>query len=166
MLTLTLFDPIGFRGRAHRGGAHHLVQIAPDARRRLAICLARCLMAPGLCRSTPTGLCRVKRCTTRSMSRSWRRRLPANVQSPQHVPPVCLAIDCAGCGTARSGLVSRRPAQPHRPLGRRRPHRGDLIAAARSVGLDFLFLTDHNTTSGLPFMNSAPRSGFAYGGWD
>jgi len=144
LITLTLFDPHGFRGAGHRGGDSHVVQIAPD------------LATPGY---FPGPL----------LAGEWTVQLDTHMIMPE--PPVRYWLDVT---FAPDTEVSRPPS----PVPAPRPairgagwYRGDLhchthhsdaagftvpdlLQAAREYGLDFVFLTDHNTVSGLPEMDA------------
>ena len=141
MLTLTIFDPHGFRGARHRGGNRHTVQIAEDA------------ATPGyLPGPLPAGEWIVQVDTHRIMpgapvdytieiamstdiSTPAERALPETERS---------AARGRGAGWFRGDLHSHTD---HSDAGTRTV--ADLIAAAQDSGLDFLFITDHNTTSSL-----------------
>ncbi len=142
LITLTLFDPAGFRGAGHRGGDSHRVRISPAG------------ATPGyLPGPLPPG--------------EW------NVQVDTHMimpgPAVQYALDIR-ITEGTDATIDRLPLpedsaqrMPQRGVGW---YRGDLhshtdhsdaegctvvelVQAARQQGLNFLFLTDHNTTSGL-----------------
>jgi hypothetical protein len=138
MLTLTLFDANRFRGAGHRGGDHHVVQIANDA------------ATPGyLPGPLPAG--------------EWVAQIDTHMIMPG--APLHYTLDV----TTKSGGAVALPANPPplKPRKSRGPgwYRGDLhshtlhsdasqtvtelVQCARETGLDFLFLTDHNTTSSL-----------------
>ena len=141
MLTLTLFDPHGFRGARHRGGSQHTVQIGPSA------------ATPGyLCGPLPAG--------------EWIVQIDTHRIVPGAPVHYTLGITLEGAervtahNSPASANVQRRPSRPagwfrgdlhshtdHSDAGSRTI--ADLIAAAQNTGLDFLFITDHNTTSSL-----------------
>jgi hypothetical protein len=144
MVTLTLFDAQGFRGAGHRGGADHLVVITPT------------IATPGY---HPGPL----------SPGEWTVQIDTHMIMPGE--PLQYTLDV----TAEPGPSVDQPAlvgavQPFTPRG---PgwYRGDLhshtdhsdasqsvaklLEAAHRHGLDFLFLTDHNTTSPLPEMAAA-----------
>lgn len=138
MLTLTLFDPAGFRGAGHRGGDEHIVQIGPAS--------ATPGYEPG---PLPPG--------------EWIAQIDTHMIMPGEPVRYTLTVEVEQ-GTAAPVAPPQPPVQPAR---RRGPgwFRGDLhshtdhsdadrsvadlVQAARTEGLDFIFLTDHNTVSGL-----------------
>ena len=141
MLTLTLFDPHGFRGARHRGGSQHTVVIAATA------------ATPGyLAGPLPAG--------------EWVVQIDTHRIMPGAPVQYTLDITLSGseAGTIASAAASTHSKQhPIRPPGW---YRGDLhshtdhsdagertvtdlVGAAQATGLDFLFVTDHNTTSSL-----------------
>ncbi len=141
MLTLTLFDPHGFRGARHRGGRQHAVTISAAA------------ATPGyLAGALPAG--------------EWVVQIDAHRIMPG--APLHYAIDIA------IATETEAPVKHVLPAGKRngRQERGagwyrgdlhshtdhsdagertvtDLVATAQDAELDFLFITDHNTTSSL-----------------
>jgi hypothetical protein len=143
MLTLTLFDPTGFRGAGHRGGNQHIVQIGPAG--------ATPGYEPG---PLPPG--------------EWIAQIDTHMIMPGEPVRYTLTVEIEP-GTAPPPT----PAQPlMQPASRGTPgwFRGDLhshtdhsdanrnvadlVQAARREGLDFIFLTDHNTVSGLAEVQS------------
>ncbi|HAJ35990.1 MAG TPA: phosphotransferase [Chloroflexi bacterium] len=141
MLTLTLFDPHGFRGARHRDGARHDVVISSHS------------ATPGyLPGPLPAG--------------DWIVQIDAHRILPGAPLHYTLAVEIGADDTlaqasvtpqGRPGAVVRKGAgwyrgdlhshTSHSDAGERTVI--DLVAAARAVGLDFLFLTDHNTISPL-----------------
>jgi hypothetical protein len=153
LLTLTLFDPSGFRGAGHRGGASQRVRIsAAEA-------------TPGyLPGPLPAG--------------RWIVQIDTHMIMPGE--PVHYHLDVSVSAGARADLrpdaataapppAARAVARPGRGPGWRRgdlhshTHHSDadersvadLIEMARAAGLDFIFLTDHNTTAGLAEMDAS-----------
>ncbi len=150
LLTLTLFDPHGFRGAGHRGGAHHHVSIDTAA------------ATPGyLPGRLPAG--------------RWVVEIDTHMIMPGD--PVAYTLDVTAIERAGEDGVApdreppvRGPAKgPARGPGW---YRGDLhthtdhsdaddfpvaalLATAGQAGFDFVFLTDHNTISGLAEMDAA-----------
>jgi hypothetical protein len=148
LITLTVFDPEGFRGAGHRGGDSHDVRMSTRE--------ATPGYIPG---PLPAG--------------AWTAEIDTHMIMPGE--PVRYQLDI----TVTGDTGSTRPAPPPPktdPTGtpRRGPgwYRGDLhthsnhsdagkttvadlVEAARAYGLDFVFLTDHNTTSGLAEMDAA-----------
>lgn len=144
LLTLTLFDPNGFRGAGHRGGDSHTVEITATS------------ATPGyFAGALPAG--------------EWIVQVDTHMVLPGE--PVHYTIDIAteidANATVRS--VDRalpdfsRIANPNRGWYRGDIHSHtlhsdaswtaqELVAAARQQGLDFIALTDHNTTSALAEM--------------
>lgn len=153
MICLTLFDPAGFRGAGHRHGNRHVVELGRGA--------ATPGFLPG---PLPAG--------------------PWVVQLDTHMvmPAAACSYDIA-VAFEFGGAPSADPAPPARPAPRfdrivkRRAgwYRGDLhahtvhsdgawevadlVAAARTRGLDFVTLTDHNTISGLAAMAGCAGDG-------
>ncbi len=150
LVTLTLFDPAGFRGAGLRAATWHHAHVEAGT------------ASPGyLPGPLPGG--------------EWLAEIDTHMIMPGE--PVHYTLDVAladGSGpTPRAAsLPDRRALQPDRGPGWYRgdlhthTHHSDggersvaeLIEAARDAGLDFLFLTDHNTTAGLAEMDacSAP----------
>jgi hypothetical protein len=142
MLTLALFDPKGFRGAGHRGGHSHRVRIsAAEA-------------TPGYIAGPLT-------------AGEWTAEVDTHMVMPgaavQYTLDITIAKGAGATTEMRPTAVRRAPRIPQRGAGW---YRGDLhshtdhsdadgcsvaelVGAARKQGLDFLFLTDHNTTSGL-----------------
>lgn len=143
LLTLTLFDPHGFRGAGHRSGAEHRVRITPTE--------ATTGYIPG---PLPSG--------------EWTVEIDAHRVMPGE--PLHYALEVRMVIASTPGPESSAAPAPRRmdPL-REGPawFRGDLhththhsdadaaqgVAAlaklAQGRGLDFLFITDHNTKAGL-----------------
>ena len=150
LLTLSLFDPAGFRGAGHRGGSHHHVTIDAEA------------ATPGyLPGRLPAG--------------EWVVEIDTHMIMPGD--PVRYTLDVIATERVGEGVAlpnagppaSQAPAEPARGPGW---YRGDLhthtnhsdaddfpvadlLATARQAGFDFIFLTDHNTISGLAEMDAA-----------
>lgn len=161
-ITLTLFDPRGFRGAGHREAPHHQVCITPSQ------------ATPGyLPGPIPAG--------------EWIAEVDTHMVMPGE--PVRYTLDvCATDGPAEpDGPPSRRPQAGVLAPGVRRAawaatrasagsgprwYRGDLhththhsdaagfsvsdlLDAAQEAGLDFVFVTDHNTNAGLAELDAA-----------
>jgi hypothetical protein len=143
LLSLTLFDPNGFRGSGHRGGNHHTVEIAAGA--------ATPGYLPGV---LPAG--------------EWIAEIDTHMVMPGEPCTYTLEVwadegSSAASATSATTQAVSTPESYARGFGW---YRGDLhshtdhsdadrsvaqlLEAARNVALDFIFLTDHNTTSGLP----------------
>ncbi len=141
MLTLSLFDPHGFRGARHRGGARHDVRIDAYA------------ATPGyLPGALPAGEWIVEIDTHRIMPGApLHYTLEVEIgaagetvstsATPQGKPG---AVVRSGAGWFRGDLHSHTN---HSDAGDRSV--AQLVAEAKAVGLDFLFLTDHNTIASL-----------------
>ena len=141
MLTLSLFDPHGFRGARHRGGARHDVRIGAYA------------ATPGyLPGALPAGEWIVEIDTHRILPGAPLHCTleveigvagdpVAALVTPQGKPG---AVVRSGAGWFRGDLHSHTD---HSDAGDRSV--AQLVAEAKTAGLDFLFLTDHNTTSPL-----------------
>jgi len=149
MLTLTLFDAQGFRGAGHRGGNQHVVRITPN------------VATPGyLAGALPDG--------------EWIAQIDTHMIMPGEPCHYRLEITVT---PAAAMQPEDRQVQPIRPTPQFTPQgagwvRGDLhshtnhsdaddrtvaelIQQARAYKLDFIFLTDHNTTSPLAEMYAA-----------
>jgi hypothetical protein len=139
MITLTVFDPSGFRGAGHRHGSTHLV--------RLEGATATPGYTPG---PLPAG--------------EWTVQLDTHMIMPGD--PVRYTLDVhmiLGDGqvaprgeAARTARVVRQgPGWFRGDLHSHTVHSdasqsvNTLVQMAEQVGLDFIFLTDHNTTAGL-----------------
>ena len=145
LLTLTVFDPHGFRGARHRSGtAQHVTLSATEATPGYQ---------PG---SLPTG--------------TWIVEVDTHMIMPGETVSYTLDVmltegvtDDAVVSRARVPAVVR--AQPGWYRGDLHTHSdhsdahdfpvADLLQMARDAGLDFVFLTDHNTVSGLLEMDAA-----------
>ena len=141
MLTLTLFDPDGFRGARHRGGSQHAVVISDTA------------ATPGyLAGPLPAGEWVVQIDTHRIMPGApVHYKLDIAISTETEAPMTHVLPEGRrnggrdrGTGWYRGDLHSHTD---HSDAGERTV--ADLIAAAQDAGLDFLFVTDHNTTSTL-----------------
>ncbi|MEJ5199868.1 MAG: hypothetical protein WHX53_13175, partial [Anaerolineae bacterium] len=161
LITLTIFDPDGFRGAGHRDGAQHRVRIAADG------------ATPGyLPGPLPAGEWTVQLDTHRIMpGEPVRYSLDVDVVSAPPLtsplapplkgegssPPPSLSGKGAGglgeTGKEAGGLGAAK-AKPGWYRGDLHTHTihsdaegvtvADLLATARRAGLDFIFLTDHN----------------------
>ncbi|MBM4456341.1 MAG: phosphotransferase [Chloroflexi bacterium] len=141
LLTLTLFDPHGFRGAGHRGGACHQVRLTAEE------------ATPGYLRGQlPAG--------------AWNVQIDTHMIMPAEA--VCYWLDVS---IVRGGVSSSETPIVFEPPAHKTPRRGpgwyrgdlhthtnhsdggkrtvaELIQSARQAGLDFVFLTDHNTNAG------------------
>ena len=149
MLTLTLFDPNGFRGARHRDGCRHDLTLCADS--------ATPGYLPGL---LPAG--------------QWVVQIDSHRILPGQPLAYTFEILCSAFASPLSPPLSLpAPSQPGRVV-RPEPgwYRGDLhshtdhsdagdrtvaqlLTQARAAGLDFLFLTDHNTVSPLAEIDAA-----------
>lgn len=149
MLTLTLFDAHGFRGAGHRGGNSHAVRITPAA------------ATPGyLAGALPAG--------------EWIAQIDTHMIMPDEPCHYQLEISVTPAAAMQPADLQVQPARPTPQLPPRGPGwvRGDLhshtnhsdadhrtvaelLQKAREYKLDFIFLTDHNTTSPLAEMYAA-----------
>ncbi|MCG8606923.1 CehA/McbA family metallohydrolase, partial [bacterium] len=145
MLTLTVFDPNGFRGAGHRGGASHRVRIGPV------------MASPGYIPGPlPDGEWTVQLDTHRIM--------PGD--AVDYEMDVHIIEGENGKGEGGSLRKTSVPVKPKRGPGwywgdlHSHTHHSDaggrtvaeLVQTARDHALDFIFLTDHNTTAGLEEM--------------
>ena len=144
LLTLSVFDPSGWRGAGHRHGERHEIVLTKDR------------ASPGF---MPGAV----------QAGTWTVVVDAHVVMPG--PPCVLRLDVTGNDDPAPGPVIPRKTNPGRPARGRGWYRGDLhahtlhsdadwdvpelVAYARSQRLDFATLTDHNTVSGLAEMDAA-----------
>ncbi|MBN1249005.1 MAG: PHP domain-containing protein [Anaerolineae bacterium] len=159
LVTLTLFDPLGFRGAGHRGGARQRVRIEADA------------ATPGyLPGPVLAGVWTVQVDTHMVMPGTpLTYRLDVRALGPGEIGPA-LPDGCAEIPlVARPDVAKVEGGAPCTTAGWYRgdfhthTHHSDaadfsvsdLIAEAQAFDLDFVFLTDHNTVSGLPEMDAA-----------
>ncbi len=149
LLTLTIFDPAGFRGAGHRGGDTHLVSISQNQ------------ATPGyLPGSLDAGEWTIQIDTHMVMPGDVvQYDLEINLIKPERLshpaPPLSLAparrrVLRPGSGWYRGDLHTHTD---HSDADGRTVT--DLLQSARAAGLDFIFLTDHNTISGLAEMDAA-----------
>ena len=149
MICLTLFDPDGFRGAGHRHGNRHVVEIGSDA--------ATPGFLPG---PLPAGQWVVQLDTHMVMPGAACRYELTAVFDHDEAPPTAASLPPA---PRFERIVERRAGWYRGDLHAHTVHSdgawevADLVAAARARGLDFVTLTDHNTTSGLAAM--ARRAG-------
>ena len=145
LLTLIVFDPHGFRGARHRGGtAHHVTLSATEATLGYQ---------PG---PLPAGMWIVEVDTHMIMpgetvSYTLDVMLTEGVTNDavaprEHVPAI--ARTQAGWYRGDVHTHSDHSDAHDFPVA-------DLLQMARDAGLDFVFLTDHNTVSGLLEMDAA-----------
>jgi hypothetical protein len=146
LITLTVFDPHGFRGAGHRGGADHRVHIAVNS--------ATPGYLPGSCSAG-----------------TWTVQIDTHMIMPGEDVHYELDIDIGE--NARGEIENLAASRTRRkdPLRGAGWYRGDLhshtyhsdadersvaelIQTARDARLDFIFLTDHNTTAGLVEMDA------------
>ncbi len=145
LLTLTVFDPHGFRGARHRSGTtHHVTLSATEA-------------TPGYFPGPlPAG--------------TWTVEVDTHMVMPGETVSYTLDVTLAAGATGADAPLRRRPPVIARPqpgwyrgdLHTHSDHSdahdfpvADLLRLARDAGLDFVFLTDHNTVSGLPEMDAS-----------
>ncbi len=147
-LTLTLFDPEGFRGAGHRGGAAHHVRIAAGE------------ATPGyLPGPLPSGAWTVEIDTHMIMPGTpVRYRLEiALTEGTGALPAHC--VEPLPHVATDSGLGAAAVPGPGWYRGDLHTHShhsdakaftvADMVSLARDYELDFFFLTDHNTNAGL-----------------
>jgi hypothetical protein len=149
MVTLTLFDPAGFRGAGHRGGNQHRVRI--DARHATPGYTPGPLPAGEWIVQLDTHMIMPGEALHYTLTVTATTADPVEQVSPQAhmVTPPTLAPK--GPGWYRGDLHS------HTDHSDARQSVAELVASARQAALDFIFLTDHNTLSGLPEMYAAAR---------
>jgi hypothetical protein len=148
LLTLTLFGPAGFRGAGHRGGASHRVRISA------AVATPGYLPGP-----LPAG--------------AWIVQVDTHMIMPGEALHYRLDVTITeGAGRGIEGPLPPEASVLRAPQRGEGWYRGDLhththhsdaadctvaglIQAARDCGLDFVFLTDHNTIAGLAEMDAS-----------
>ncbi|MCJ7736204.1 MAG: CehA/McbA family metallohydrolase [Anaerolineae bacterium] len=152
LLTLTIFDPDGFRGAGHRGGNSHQVHITASA------ATAGYLAGP-----LPAGEWMIQ-IDTHLIMPGERLRYNLSVRArPAAEDPAVQVSTIVGSDRAMVGRVARQiPGWYRGDLHAHTCHSdaaaftvADLVRLARSYLLDFVFLTDHNTVSGLAEMDAA-----------
>ncbi len=143
LLTLTLFDPNGFRGAGHRGGDTHTVELTPDA------------ATPGyLAGALPAG--------------EWTVQIDTHMVLPGEPVHYTLEVAVEEATIDRAATPVPTPDFSRVITAEAGWYRGDLhshtlhsdaswtaqelVAAARQLDLDFIALTDHNTISPLAEM--------------
>ncbi len=157
LLTLTVLDSRGFRGAGHRAGGSHQVGIGTAG------------ATPGyLPGPLPAGPWVVQIDTHMVMpGEPVHYMLDISVAegaggrdetTPLPVPPSRVA-SLRGAGWYRGDLHSHTH---HSDAGERTV--AELIGSARDAGLDFIFLTDHNTTAGLAEMDASRGDGLLTAG--
>ncbi len=156
LLTLTLFDPAGFRGAGHRGGAEHLVEISAGN--------ATPGYAPG---PLPSGRWTIQIDTHMILPGEpcrYQIEISADVERDSAEQNLPSALGSAVPDFAR--IANPNPGWYRGDLHAHTIHSDadwdvpDLVAAARDQGLDFVTLTDHNTVSGLAEMEAYATDGF------
>ncbi len=156
LLTLTLFDPTGFRGAGHRGGTEHTVEI--DAGN------AAPGYAPGPLTAGPWTVQIDTHMILPGEPCHYQLDISAEVasDSSEQDLPGTLATAVPGF----THVANPNPGWYRGDLHAHTIHSdadwdvADLVAAARDQGLDFVTLTDHNTVSGLVEMQSYAADGF------
>ena len=147
MITLTLFDPFGWRGSGHRHGIEHIVQISAQA--------ATPGYMPGPIKAG-----------------EWVVQLDTHMIMPGEDVYYQLEVTCVqgrlGEIVQARSTASLQAALPtkagwyrgdlhshshHSDAGNRTV--AELIQTARDYRLDFIFLSDHNTIAGLAEMDAA-----------
>jgi hypothetical protein len=156
LLTLTLFDPAGFRGAGHRGGNEHVVTIDADN--------TTPGYAPG---PLPSGRWTVQIDTHMVLpGEPCRYQLDISADAAADSPEQGLASKPAPALPSFAHVANPNPGWYRGDLHAHTIHSDadwnvpDLVAAARERGLDFVTLTDHNTVSGLTEMEAHAADGF------
>lgn len=144
LLTLTLFDPSGFRGAGHRGGETHEVELTPTAATRGYL--------PG---ALPAGEWTVQVDTHMVLpGEALHYTLDVTVESDPEAaitPVVRAQPDFSRVANPNPGWY-RGDLHSHTLHSDASWTAHELVAAARGQGLDFIALTDHNTISPLAEM--------------
>jgi len=152
LLTLTIFDPDGFRGAGHRGGNSHQVHIGASS------------ATPGyLAGPLPAGEWIIEIDTHMIVPGEPLRYSLSVVAGTAAEEPTVQHSPVARANKVMAGRVARQVAGWYRgDLHAHTCHSDaaaftvpDLVRLARSYNLDFVFLTDHNTVSGLDEMDGA-----------
>jgi hypothetical protein len=152
LLTLTIFDPAGFRGAGHRGGNSHQVHVAVSA------------ATPGyLVGPLPAGEWSIQIDTHMIMPGEPLRYSLSVVAGTAAQEAAVQPTVVVGANEAMVGRVVCPVAGWYRgDLHSHTCHSDaaafavpDLVRLARLYDLDFVFLTDHNTTSGLVEVDAA-----------
>lgn len=151
LLTLTLFDPTGFRGAGHRGGDTHVVELTPTTATRGYLIGA---LPPG----------------------GWTVQVDTHMVLPDTPVQYTLEVSTETDG-AVAALAAARPVPDFSRVLNAQPgwYRGDLhchtlhsdaswsteelVAEARRRRFDFIALTDHNTISPLAEMAALTGDG-------
>jgi len=152
LLTLTIFDPDGFRGAGHRGGNSHQVHIAAGA------ATEGYLAGP-----LPAGEWIIQIDTHMIMPGEPLRYSLSVVAGTAAEEPTVQHSPVARANEVMAGRVVRQvPGWYRGDLHAHTCHSDaaaftvpDLVRLARCYNLDFVFLTDHNTVSGLAEMDAA-----------
>lgn len=143
LLTLTVFDPSGWRGESHRGGNHQEITLGPG---EVSPGYLACPVQPGAWTVfvnthmiMPGPPCQVRLAVF---------GLDGAAASPVTYPPPCHTAP-RGPGWYRGDLHA------HTRHSDARWDVPDLVAYARRRKLDFATLSDHNTIAGLAEMDAA-----------
>ncbi len=146
MLCLSLFDPTGFRGAGHRGGAEHEIHIteweATPGYRPGALPPGQWTVEIDTHRIVPGTPCRYRLDITVENTSAPQSEAAPRDQHPRVTPE-------RGPGWYRGDLHAHSIHSDGRwdVVG--------LVTAARAFGLDFVTLTDHNTITGIEEMEQA-----------
>ena len=144
LLTLTLFDPQGFRGAGHRGGDTHIVELTPESATRGYF--AGALPAGTWTVQIDTHLVLPNVAVAYTLDVTVETDAAKAVTSVERVTPDFSRVVNPAPGWYRGDLHSHTL---HSDASWTAP---ELVAAARQMELDFIALTDHNTVSPLPEM--------------
>lgn len=161
MLTLTVFDPYGFRGAGHRMGERR------DGGRVHEVTLSASHATPGyIAGALPGGEWSAVIATHRITGTepcAYRLDVAADLANDdaQNAEPVReeTTIRRPGEDSTRGTRWYRGDLHAHTVHSDGRWDVPDLVAWARRSGLDFVTLSDHNTVSGLARMNALSSSG-------
>jgi hypothetical protein len=156
MLTLTLFDPAGFRGAGHRmglaqdGGRVHRVMLRADSAtpgyRPGPLPPGRWTAVIDAHRVTAAGPCAYRLSVT-----AWDgAEVPPPAESASAAPPLS-----SRCPRRRAAGWFRGDLHAHSWHSDGHWTERELADWARGQGLDFVSLTDHNTVSGLAALSAA-----------
>lgn len=142
MICLTIFDPDGFRGAGHRGGARHEVTI--DAHRATPGYIPGPLLAGEWIVQLDTHMIMPGAPLHYALDVTLHDQIAAVMPPATRANPPRANLPVRGPGWYRGDLHSHTN---HSDADDRSV--AQLVQTAHDYGLDFIFLTDHNTTSGL-----------------
>lgn len=152
MLTLTLFDPAGFRGAGHRGGAKHQVSLsstdATPGYRPGPLPPGLWMIEIDTHMILPDEPCQYKLEITAETNREPVRTIRAREDAVENA----VRFTDRGTGWYRGDLHTHTVhSDGHKTVP-------ELVEISRQHGLDFIVVTDHNTVAGLAEIDQSSRS--------